>query len=139
MRSITGGASSNEFSNTDLNQLERQLVTWRRRQPGRTRLPANLWEAAAELARCLGVSQVSRRLRLDYYKLSRWAAQAHPKGGPPKTPFVELVLAGPGQADGGQEFRAETGGPGGSRLTLHLGRNVSAVVALAEAFWRRQP
>ena len=92
MRSITDGASLNEFSNTDLNQLERQLVTWRRRQPGRTRLPANLWEAAAELARCLGVSQVSRRLRLDYYKLSRWAAQAHPKGGPPKTPFVELVM-----------------------------------------------
>jgi len=139
MRSITARASSNEFSNTDLNQLERQVAGWRRRQPSHTRLPGNIWDAAAALAPSLGVSQVSRRLRLDYYKLKRWAAEANPEGGPPKTSFVELVLAGPGNSGCGQEFRAETGGLGGSRLTLHLGRDVSAVVALAEAFWRREP
>ncbi len=54
------------FSTTDLNQLQRQLATWRRRQTGRARLPEGLWRAAAELARGQGASTVARTLRLDY-------------------------------------------------------------------------
>lgn len=57
------------FSTTDLNQLQRQLATWRRRRSGRARLPEGLWRAAAELARGQGASTVARTLHLDYYKL----------------------------------------------------------------------
>ena len=142
MRStIEGPRSCKEFSATDLDQLERQVNAWRRKQRRRVRLPRELWDSAGWLARSLGVSQVSRRLRLDYYRLSRWLSQA--KGGPdgppdwPPPTFVELALADPGSLGASREFRAELGPPAGSKLTLHLGRDVGAVVALAEAFWRQ--
>ena len=126
---------------TDLDRLERQVNAWRRKQRTRVGLPSELWDSAAWLARSLGVSQVSRRLRLDYYKLSRWLGQAKDgPDGPPDLPppaFVELALPDPGSLGARHEFRAELGPPAGSKLTLHLGRDVSAVVALAEAFWRQ--
>ena len=56
------------FFSTDLTQLQRQLDRWRGRQPGRGRLPGALWEAAAQLARERSVSEVARRLRIDFYK-----------------------------------------------------------------------
>lgn len=140
MRStIDGGRSGKEFSTTDLDQLGRQLDAWRGKQRRRAGLPRELWDSAAGLARSLGVSQVSRRLRLDYYKLSRWVGQA--KGSPPDwlaPAFVELAVSDPGRVDDSPEFRAEISRPGGSQLTLHLGRDVSAVVGLAEAFWRQE-
>ena len=46
------------FCATDLLQLQRQLNSWRQRQPGRPRLPATLWDAAAQLARGLEASVV---------------------------------------------------------------------------------
>lgn len=57
------------FSTTEPNQLQRQLATWRRRQPGRAPLPEGLWRAAAQLARGQGASTVARTLHLDYYML----------------------------------------------------------------------
>jgi hypothetical protein len=142
MRStIEGPRSCKEFSATDLDQLERQVNAWRRKQRTRVRLPSELWDSAGWLARSLGVSQVSRRLRLDYYRLSRGLGQAKDgPDGPPDWPppaFVELALGDPGSLGAGGEFRAELGQPAGSQLTLHLGRDVRAVVALAEAFWRQ--
>jgi len=140
MRStIEAPKGGNEFSTTDLDKLERQLSAWRRKRPGRVRLPSQLWDSAAWLARSLGVSQVSRRLGLDYYKLNRWLGQT--KEFPPDVApsgFVELAVADPGRLGVGHQFRAEMGQPAGGQLTLHLGRDVSAVVALAEAFWRQE-
>ena len=143
MRSpIEGPRRGQEFSTTDLDRLERQVNAWRRKQRRRVGLPSELWDSAAWLARSLGVSQVSRRLRLDYHKLRRWLGQA--KDGPDDPPdlpppaFVELALADPGSLGARGEFRAELGQPAGSsKLTLHLGGDVRAVVALAEAFWRQ--
>ena len=139
MRSTSaGGRSRNEFSSTDLDELERQLTDWRRKQVGaRARLPKELWDSAAVLARSLGVSQVSRRLCLDYYKLSRWLGQARNEAWP-RQKFVELAQGDASAVAFGPEFRAEVGLPAGSKLTFHLGRDVRAVVALAEAFWRRE-
>jgi hypothetical protein len=136
---IEGLRSPKGFSTTDLDTLERQLYAWRRKQRRRAGLPTEVWESAALLARSLGVSQVSRRLHLDYYKLSRWMGQA--KDCPPDLPppaFVELAVAEPGSLGASPPFRAEMGEPAGGKLTLHLGCDVSAVVALAEAFWRQE-
>jgi hypothetical protein len=38
-----------------ITQLQRQLEQFRSMQPGRTRLPESLWQAAIELARKYGV------------------------------------------------------------------------------------
>jgi hypothetical protein len=130
------------FSATDLQQLERQLSHWRRaRRPGR-RLPAEVWAAAVELARTQGLSQVARRLRLDYYRLQReasgsveWAMPtAKPVAASPEG-FVELPWRA--SAPGPTVCRAELRNAQGATMTLQLPGDTAAVVALAEAFWRR--
>ena len=77
-------------------QLQRQLEQFRSAQPGRTKLPESLWQAAVELARQHGVYPVAHPLRLDYPRLKKRL------GGSPtfrrkvtKPAFVELVAAAP--------------------------------------------
>ena len=126
------------FSSTDLNHLQRQLSAWRQRQTGRTRLPDEVWEAAASLARSLGLSQVSRTLRLDYYTLGRRMAKrvALASGSPKAATFVELALGDPSGHERGQEYRVELADGNSRRMMLHLGRDMDAVITLAQAFWR---
>jgi hypothetical protein len=126
----------NEFSTTDLNVLHRQLTAWRRSQRRRGRLPEAVWQSAAAVARSRGVSAVSRALRLDYYKLSRWTVE--PTGGASKpTTFVEVALSGPSERNGSLGYRAEVRDGTAATMTLHLGQDVEAVVAVLQAFWRR--
>jgi hypothetical protein len=126
----------NEFSTTDLKALQGQLTAWRRRQPGRGRLPEALWQSAAAMARSRGVSQVSRALRLDYYKLSRWTAE--PTAGASKAAtFVEVALSEASGQAASRGYRAEVRDGTAAALTLHLDRDVDAVVAVVQAFWRR--
>ena len=73
-------------------QLQRQLDQFRSTQPGRTKLPESLWQAAVELARQHGVYSVAHPLRLDYTALKKRL------GGVPvlrreatKPEFVELI------------------------------------------------
>ena len=128
-----------DVSTLDLTELERRLRAWRRRQGERARLPDWVWDEAAGLARALGASRVSRQLHLDYYKLCRRAqGRGSPAVGPGPVAFVELA-AGPSWPGEAGQLRAEMSSPSGSTLTLHLGRDVGAVVALAQAFWRRKP
>jgi hypothetical protein len=53
-----------------------QLDQFRSKQPGRTKLPEPLWQAAVELARQYGVYAVAHPLRLDYMGLRRRLAEA---------------------------------------------------------------
>jgi hypothetical protein len=133
-----------EFSATNLNELLRQLAAWRAQQQARTRLPEEVWQAAAMLARQRGISSVARTLRLDYYKLQRWCDPAAPRRSRSKRPapsapprFVELKLEHALGRGAGQVFRVELADGRGARMSLELGREVAAVVALAEAFWKR--
>ena len=77
-------------------QLQRQLDQFRSTQPGRTKLPESLWQAAVELARQHGIYPVAHPLRLDYTALKKRL------GGVPtrrrktaKPVFVELVTPPP--------------------------------------------
>jgi hypothetical protein len=130
------------FSRTNLNQLQRQLNAWRQSQRPRTRLPDELWRAAAALAATHGVSYVAGHLRLEYNKLRRklefsWprstqmSSAAAPKG------FVELpAIDWPGQA--GHACTVELSDSGGQKMTLRMSGDMSVLVTLAEAFWRRR-
>jgi hypothetical protein len=72
-------------------QLHRQLDQFRSSQPGRTKLPEVLWQAAVELARQHGVYAVAHPLRLDYIRLKQrlgGTARRPPKGNKPA--FIEL-------------------------------------------------
>lgn len=136
------------FSTSDLHRLQQQLFAWRRRQTGRARLPESLWRAAAELARSQGPSTVARTLRLDYYKLRERVAASAPavvvapdcraeapsaRRGPD---FVEVKVAAFPEVRAGESV-VELCDGGAARMTLRVGGDTAALVALAESFWRR--
>ena len=113
------------------------MDAWRQAQPARTRLPEPLWAAAAALATPHGVSAVARLLGLDYYKLKRRVIQA-PTTSARTTPppaFVELQWDDSLRAAG--SCRVELFDSAGGKMTMHLPGEAPAVLALAQAFWRR--
>ena len=97
-------------------QLQRQLEQFRSAQPGRTKLPESLWQAAVELARQHGVYPVAHPLRLDYTRLKKRL------GGSPalrrraaRPAFVELVTPPRAQLE---ECVIEFESAGGSKMRI---------------------
>jgi hypothetical protein len=75
-----------------ITQLQRQLEQFRSSQPGRTKLPESLWQAAVELARQYGIYAVAHPLRLDYTRLKQRLSgtAGRPRKGN-KPAFIELI------------------------------------------------
>ena len=114
-------------------QLQRQLEQFRSSQPGRTKLPESLWQAAIELAREHGVYPVAHPLRLDYTMLKKRL------GGSPtfrrkttKPAFVELVEA-PTQSL--PECTIEMEGRRGKLRICVNGAPASYLAALSRELW----
>ena len=127
-----------KFSATDLTQLRRQLNSWRQAQSQRTRLPEEVWTAAAMLATIQGVSFVARSLGLDYLKLKRRVTPPPDVSARTTAPpaFVELQLDA-ALSGVGRSCRIELTDPSGGKLTMDLPCDASTVLGLAQAFWRR--
>ena len=132
--------NGNGFSATDLEALQRQVTTWRRAQRGRSRLPNDLWDAAVSLAGSKGVSWVARALRLDYHRLKRRCTQgAGDASKPGSSPtFVEVQLD-PSPSDPTHRWRIELHDESAACLTIDMGNEIPALVAVVEAFWKRRP
>lgn len=132
--------NGNGFSATDLAALQHQVTTWRRAQRGRPRLPEDLWAAAASLAGSEGVSWVARTLHLDYYRLKRRCTQGAGTASKaaPQPAFVEVQLA-PSLSQPAGRWRIELHDESAGRLTIEMGNEIPALVAIVEAFWRRRP
>ncbi|MCP4549211.1 MAG: hypothetical protein GY835_22385, partial [bacterium] len=54
-----------------LSDVRRQFERWRKGRRRGTRIPEDLWQAAADVGRQVGVSKTAQELRLDYYTLRR--------------------------------------------------------------------
>ena len=134
MRRVPGPSKA---SLPELLKLRRQLDSWRKTQPGRARVPEEVWELAAALARTHGVSGVSRTLGLSFYKLRRRVqAPSVPSSAPGASGFIELApVAGPGVGGGVCVIELCDGSQ--SRMTIRLSGEGPALFGLAEAFWRR--
>lgn len=97
-------------------QLQRQLEQFRSGQPGRTKLPESLWQAAVELARQHGVYPVAHPLRLDYTRLKqRLGGSPSLRRKATKPAFVELVAPARAQLE---ECVIEFESPGGSKMRI---------------------
>ena len=71
-----------------LSLARRQLDQWRNQQPGRKRLPQELWARAVTLAQAYGLNKTARTLGLKYDSLKK-----HLEATPP--PASGLGTAGP--------------------------------------------
>jgi len=126
-----------KFSTTDLNQLRHQLDTWRQSQSGYSRLPEACWTSAAAVAATHGVGYVARSLRLDYNKLKRQVLEHPNSSALVSTPaFVELPLQ-TSVPRASTACRIELSDLTGAKMTVDLPCDPTAVMGLAQAFWRR--
>lgn len=131
---------ASRFSATDLAALQRQVSGWRRAQRGRSRIPEDVWAAAAALARSQGVSRVARALHLDYHELRRRCSKGagdSSKASVSPT-FVEVQLE-PSLSVPAGRWRIELQDGAAARLTIEIGNEIPALVAVVEAFWKRRP
>ena len=104
-----------------LEPLAQRLNAWRAAHRRGQRLPEDLWQAAADLARVHGLSPTSAALRLNYYDLQRRLSgrrvQRKRRLAPP--PFIEL--GPPALPSGlGERGTLELVQASGARLTLRL-------------------
>jgi len=120
-----------------ITQLQAQLQQFRATHALRTKLPATLWQSAAELARCHGVYVVARSLKLDYSTLKRYL-NGFPRSAPrlrkksqPK--FVELIGATRPAID---EYLIEFESARGRKLRIHCKTNTPPDWPVLLRAWR---
>lgn len=132
--------NGNGFSTTDLTALQRQVAAWRRTRRGRSRLPDDLWAAAAALAGAEGVSWVARALHLDYDRLKRRCQERVGNATKPDRPptFVEVEF-GPSLPEPTGRWRIELRDGSARGLAIEIGHDIPALVAVVEAFWSHRP
>jgi hypothetical protein len=96
----------------DVEQLRRRFEEFRRTHALRSRLPEELWAAAAKLARREGIEATAQALDVERPSLRKWTdrfeprAQGKPRKSPHRQPqggrsasaFVELLAASTGTA-----------------------------------------
>jgi hypothetical protein len=96
----------------DVEQARRRFAEFRQAHAVRSRLPEELWAAAAKLARRDGITATARLLGVDRPSLQKWTDRLEPCAPPrsPKSPrrhsldgsaapaFVELLAASTGTA-----------------------------------------
>jgi hypothetical protein len=86
------------------------------------------------------VSWVARALHLDYYKLKRRCTEgAGDISKPARSPaFVEVQLE-PSISVATARWHIELRDESAARLMIEMGNEISALVAVVEAFWKRRP
>ena len=101
--------------------LAERFKTWRASRRQGERIPEELWQAAAELARCHGLSATAAMFKLSYYDLKRRLPAGEParRSGSRAPVFVEVPVApmGPG---GEERGTVELVQAGGARLILRF-------------------
>ena len=118
-----------------IERLHRRLSVWRDRRRRGQRIPEELWQAAAALARVHGVSPVASALRLNYSDLqrrARWTAGPGRASAPAS--FVEVPIARLVPALGSPTV-IEWAHPSGSRLTLRV-QNTAELLAVVQSMLR---
>jgi hypothetical protein len=103
-------AQETALDRDDVEQLRRRFAEWRNTHAVRSRLPEELWAAAAELAQREGLDTTARELDVDKPSLRKWADRFQPRRKPrrQRSPskrrvsavpaFVELLASGAGAA-----------------------------------------
>jgi hypothetical protein len=124
---------------SEVEPLRRQFEAWRQMRKDGEHIPETLWEAAAKLAVGFGVGRVSRVLGIGYHALKeRLPDGCQPsRSGNQAAAFIELPLS---TSTAPREYVVELEDGRGAKMTLRLAPGSdSQMLALAQAFWRRQP
>jgi hypothetical protein len=72
-------ASETASYREDVEQLQRRFLEFRETHAARSRLPEQLWAAAAKLARLDGITATARVLGVDRPSLQKWTDRLEPR------------------------------------------------------------
>lgn len=103
-----------------LKEVQRRVERWRERGGGKgRRMPEELWQAAAEVARVEGLYTTSRALRVEYNRLKQRVTSAAVSSttSSVSSSFVELDM---GQLCGACKTVIEVCGRGGDRMRIEV-------------------
>jgi hypothetical protein len=112
-----------------LKRLAKELEVWRGQNSPSKAFPARIWSEAAQLAQRLGVSSVSKALKLDYSKLRSLAVKGPNQPVPcsvSTTAFVELL---PQSSHALGDCALEFESPQGFRLRIQIANATSSGLA----------
>jgi len=119
-------------------ELQAKLEQFRATHPRRTRLPASLWQEAADLARSQGIYVVAHSLRLDYSTLRKHvngsSSACWPRRKKTQPRFVELIGAPGASID---EYVIEFESIRGSKLRIHCKTSAGLDWAALLQAWQR--
>ena len=135
---------ASEVPTKALRMLCGQVEHWRRhRGAGRSVVPEDIWSAAVEVARVEGVYATSKALRFNYNSLrDRLVLADSPERGDGTATFVEVPMPShaPHTSAAVGQTVVELVGSGGAHMRVDVtGASSVDIVALARAFWSREP
>lgn len=79
----------------DIQFVRERFEAWRQTRPGRSRIPAELWAAAAGLTRQHGMHRVARALGLNDFVLRKHVMEAAPDAVPAASSELALAQSNP--------------------------------------------
>jgi hypothetical protein len=125
---------------TRLSQLRRRIERWRRTRVKRSPMPPELWSAATELARELGVSRVAREVGVGYESLKDRAEAEGAHGARRAEAFVELGGASLlSAAPAAVRSEVELSDASGTTMVIRLAADQAVDVGALLAAFRRMP
>jgi len=123
-----------------LSQLRRRIERWRGTRVKRSPMPAELWIAATELARELGVYRVARELGVGYESLKDRAGARGEHDVRQADAFVELAGASLlSAAPAAVRSEVELSDASGMTMVIRLAADQAVDVAALLAAFRRMP
>lgn len=125
----------------ELTALGCRLDAWRASRGRGECIPAELWQAAAGLARIHGLNPTAAALKLNYYDLQRrMVGRPAPRRGRPRSAtFIEMPAL-PLPTGGGERGTVELVQVSGARLIVRLAdARAKDLLPLVKLFLRQRP
>lgn len=124
-----------------LDEVRKQFEDWRAANKPRCRLPSQLWESAANLAKHYSIQKISKELRLNRASLKKHVEKAAiPPAEKESHPLSFVELSFPPCAGSGPECLVEMENRHGERMRIFFaGEKTLDLVSLGKAFWGREP
>lgn len=119
-----------------LGEVQRRVEVWRERGGGKgTRMPEELWLAAAEVARVEGLYATSRALRVEYNRLKQRVTSTAVSSTKTRSAGASFVELGMSQLCGACKTVIEVCGRGGDRMRVEVtGTPTVDIVGLTQTF-----
>lgn len=119
-----------------LETVQAQFSDWRKNRKKRDRIPVSLWAAAASLADCFSINEVSKALRLNHSSLKDHIEiiQNRRLEEPCLPTFIEFPPLNPPEDLAEVSLELEKAG---ARMKVHVKGRID-VASLVEIFWRQQ-